>query len=193
MVNSENDIYKSPFCSRYSSKEMLYIFSEEKKIKTWRKLWVALSKAEKELGLPISSDQIKELEDNINIIDYETAKKREKIVKHDVMAQIYAYGKQCENASKIIHLGATSCYVTDNADIIIMKEGLKLIKRKLLGVIKLLSDFSFKNKNTLSFIHTFTTSTINNRWKKGSSLDTRFLYGFCRPFKCNKKFNAFRV
>ena len=155
MPEFENDVYKSPFCSRYSSKEMLYIFSEEKKIKTWRKLWVALSKAEKELGLSISSQQIKELEDNINIIDYETAKKREKIVKHDVMAQIYSYGKQCKNAAKIIHLGATSCYVTDNSDIIIMKEGLLLIKRKLLGVIKLLIDFAFKYRKTpcLSYTH----------------------------------------
>lgn len=155
MENFDNDVYKSPFCSRYSSKEMLYIFSQEKKIKTWRKLWVALARAEKELGLPISSEQIKELEDNINIIDYETAKKREKIVKHDVMAQIYSYGKQCENAAKIIHLGATSCYVTDNASIIIMKEGLKLIKKKLLGVIKLLSAFSFKTRNIpcLSYTH----------------------------------------
>ncbi len=155
MINSENNTYKSPFCSRYSSKEMLYIFSEEKKIKTWRKLWVALSRAEKELGLPISSKQIKELEDNINIIDYETAKKREKIVKHDVMAQIYAYAKQCKNAAKIIHLGATSCYVTDNADIIAMKEALKLIKKKLLGVIKLLCDFAFNTRNIpcLSYTH----------------------------------------
>ena len=155
MENSKNEMYKSPFCSRYSSKEMLHIFSEEKKIKTWRKLWIALSRAEKELGLPISNEQIKELEDNIDIIDYETAKKREKIVKHDVMAQIYAYAKQCKTAAKIIHLGATSCYVTDNADIIIMKEGLELIRKKLFGVIKLLYNFSIKTKNIpcLAYTH----------------------------------------
>ena len=155
MDNYGNDVYKSPFCSRYSSKEMLYIFSQEKKIITWRKLWVALARAEKELGLPISSSQIKELEDNVDIIDYEIAKKREKIVKHDVMAQIYSYATQCKNAAKIIHLGATSCYVTDNASIIIMREGLYLIKRKLLGVIKLLSNFAFKTRKIpcLSYTH----------------------------------------
>ena len=134
---------------------MLYIFSQEQKIKTWRKLWIALAKAEKELGLPISEEQIKELEDNIDIINHQTAKKREKIVKHDVMAQIYAYSELCPNAAKIIHLGATSCYVTDNADIIIMKKGLKLIKKKLLQLINILSKFAFKYKSLpcLAYTH----------------------------------------
>ena len=155
MENCKNNIYVSPFCSRYSSKDMLYIFSQEQKIKTWRKLWIALAKAEKELGLPISEEQIKELEDNIDIINHQTAKKREKIVKHDVMAQIYAYSELCPNAAKIIHLGATSCYVTDNADIIIMKKGLKLIKKKLLQLINILSKFAFKYKSLpcLAYTH----------------------------------------
>ncbi len=155
MNDHENNQYKSPFCTRYSSKEMLYIFSEENKIKTWRRLWIALAKAEKELGLPITNEQIKELEDNIDIINYETAKKREKIVKHDVMAQIYAYAKQCPNAAKIIHLGATSCYVTDNASIIMMRQGLKLIEQKLLNLMNILSDFALKYKDLpcLSYTH----------------------------------------
>ena len=155
MEKLKHNIYESPFCSRYSSKEMLYIFSEEKKFITWRKLWVALAKSQKELGLPITSLQIKELEDNVNIINYEIAKKREKIVKHDVMAQIYAYSQQCKNAAKIIHLGATSCYVTDNASIIIMKEALNLVKRKLLILMKLFSEFclKFKDLPCLSYTH----------------------------------------
>ncbi len=155
MENFKHNVYENAFCSRYSSEKMLYIFSEEKKIKTWRKLWVALAKSQKELGLPITSSQIKELEDNVNIINYEVAKKREKIVKHDVMAQIYAYAQQCKDAAKIIHLGATSCYVTDNASIIIMKDGLNLIKEKLLTLMKLLSDFCFKFKDLacLSYTH----------------------------------------
>lgn len=155
MGEFEHKIYMNPFCSRYSSKEMLYVFSEEKKYVTWRKLWVALAKSQKELGLPITSSQIKELEDNVNIINYEVAKKREKIVKHDVMAQIYAYSEQCKTAAKIIHLGATSCYVTDNASIIIMKEALLLIKKKLLILMKLLSEFclKFKNLPCLAYTH----------------------------------------
>ena len=155
MENSKHNVYESSFCSRYSSKEMLYVFSEEKKFKTWRKLWVALAKSQKELGLPITSSQIKELEENMNIINYDVAKKREKIVKHDVMAQIYAYSQQCKNAAKIIHLGATSCYVTDNASIIIMRDGLNLIKEKLLILMKLFSEFCLKYKETpcLSYTH----------------------------------------
>lgn len=155
MQNYEHNKYESPFCSRYASKEMLYIFSQEKKFITWRKLWVALAEAELELGLPITKEQIKELKDNINIIDYDIIKKREKIVKHDVMAQIYAYAKQCPNAAKIIHLGATSCYVTDNSSIIMMKEGLNLIKKKLVGVMHLLYDFAllFKDLPCLSYTH----------------------------------------
>ena len=154
MNNHENKQYKSPFCTRYSSKDMLYVFSEENKIKTWRRLWIALAKSEKELGLPITEEQIKELEDNVNIINYETAKKREKIVKHDVMAQIYAYSQQCPNASKIIHLGATSCYVTDNGSIIIMRQGLKIIEQKLLNLMKILSEFALKYKAVACLAYT---------------------------------------
>lgn len=155
MKEFKNNVYVSPFSSRYSSKEMLYIFSNEQKIITWRKLWIALAEAEHELGLPISLEQIQELKDNVNIINHQTARKREKIVKHDVMAEIYAYGELCPNAAKIIHLGATSCYVTDNADIIIMKKGLNLLRKKLLQLLNILSKFAFKYKSLpcLAYTH----------------------------------------
>ncbi len=155
MENDVNNSFKSPFCSRYGSKEMLYIFSPNMKFKTWRKLWLALAKAESELGLPISSSQIEEMKANIDIIDYETAKKMEKSVKHDVMAHLFSYGKQCPNAAKIIHLGATSCYITDNASIIIMRQGLILIEKKLTEILKILSRFAMKYKNLpcLSYTH----------------------------------------
>lgn len=147
--------YESPFCTRYASKEMKYIFSPNKKFKTWRKLWVALARAEHELGLPITDDQIKELESKVNDINYDVAQEREKLVRHDVMAHVYAYGQQCPNAAGIIHLGATSCYVGDNTDVIIMKEGLLLIQKKLLGVISLLSKFAEKYKSLpcLAYTH----------------------------------------
>lgn len=155
MENDVNNSFKSPFCSRYGSKEMLYIFSPNMKFKTWRKLWLALAKAESELGLPISSSQLEEMEANIDIIDYDVAKKMEKSVKHDVMAHLFSYGRQCPNAAKIIHLGATSCYITDNASIIIMRQGLRLIEKKLLEVLEILSRFAMKYKNLpcLSYTH----------------------------------------
>lgn len=147
--------YVSPFCSRYASKSMLNIFSPEKKFQTWRKLWVALAEAESELGLNISNEQIQELKNKIYDINFETATENEKILKHDVMAHIHAYAQQCPKAAKIIHLGATSCYVVDNADIIIMKSGLELICKKLLGTISLLSNFADKTKSIpcLAFTH----------------------------------------
>lgn len=147
--------YESPLNSRYASKEMKYIFSQEKKFKTWRKLWVILAKSQKELGLNITDEQIKELENFQNEINYEDANKREKEVRHDVMSHIYAYGLQCENAKKIIHLGATSCYVTDNTDIILMKEALLIIKNKLLIIIEELKKFAneYKDLPTLAFTH----------------------------------------
>lgn len=139
-------VYESPFCTRYASKEMQYIFSPDKKFVTWRKLWVALAKAEKELGLPITNKQIEQLQEHVEDINYSEAKEREAIVRHDVMAHIYAYGLQCEDAKGIIHWGATSCYVGDNTDLIIMKEALKLVSRKLVNVISLLREFADKYK-----------------------------------------------
>lgn len=149
------NIYESPLNSRYASKEMKQIFSSDKKFKTWRKLWVTLAKVEKELGLNITDEQIQELEKFQENINYDVAKEREKLTRHDVMSHIYAYGVQCPKAKGIIHLGATSCYVGDNADIIIMKEAMELIKSKVLTVIKNLSNFAIKYKDmpTLAFTH----------------------------------------
>ena len=149
------DTYESPLSARYASKEMKYIFSPDKKFRTWRKLWIALAESEKELGLPITQEQIDELKAHADDINYEVAQEREKIVRHDVMSHVYAYGVQCPNAKGIIHLGATSCYVGDNTDIIIMTEGLKLIGNKLITVIRNLSKFAdeYKALPTLAFTH----------------------------------------
>ena len=149
------DTYESPLSARYASKEMKYIFSPDKKFRTWRKLWIALAESEKELGLPITQEQIDELKAHAEDINYEVAQEREKIVRHDVMSHVYAYGVQCPNAKGIIHLGATSCYVGDNTDIIIMTEGLKLIRNKLITVIRNLSKFAdeYKALPTLAFTH----------------------------------------
>lgn len=149
------DTYESPLSARYASKEMKYIFSPDKKFRTWRKLWIALAESEKELGLPITQEQIDELKAHADDINYEVAQEREKIVRHDVMSHVYAYGVQCPNANGIIHLGATSCYVGDNTDIIIMTEGLKLIRNKLITVIRNLSKFAdeYKALPTLAFTH----------------------------------------
>ena len=149
------DTYESPLSARYASKEMKYIFSPDKKFRTWRKLWIALAESEKELGLPITQEQIDELKAHADDINYEVAQEREKIVRHDVMSHVYAYGVQCPNAKGIIHLGATSCYVGDNTDIIIMTEGLNLIRNKLITVIRNLSKFAdeYKALPTLAFTH----------------------------------------
>ena len=149
------DTYESPLSARYASKEMKYIFSPDKKFRTWRKLWIALAESEKELGLPITQEQIDELKAHADDINYEVAQEREKIVRHDVMSHVYAYGVQCPNAKGIIHLGATSCYVGDNTDIIIMTEGLRLIRNKLITVIRNLSKFAdeYKALPTLAFTH----------------------------------------
>ncbi len=149
------DVYSSPLSERYAEKEMKYLFSQDKKFKTWRALWVALAQAEKELGLPITDEQIDELisfKDNIN---YEVAEERERVVRHDVMSHVYAYGVQCPKAKGIIHLGATSCYVGDNTDIIIMREALEIIINKVVLVIKILSEFALKYSAlpTLAFTH----------------------------------------
>ena len=150
-----NDKYQSPLSERYASKEMQYIFSPDMKFKTWRKLWIALAEVEKELGLSITQEQIDELKEHAEDINYDVAKEREKLVRHDVMSHVYAYGQQCPNAKGIIHLGATSCYVGDNTDIIIMTEALKLVKKKLVNVIAELSKFALEYKDlpTLGFTH----------------------------------------
>ena len=150
------DRYQSPLSERYASKEMQYIFSPDKKFKTWRKLWIALAETEYELGLEsVTREQIEELKAHADEINFEEAKAREKLVRHDVMSHVYAYGLQCPNAKGIIHLGATSCYVGDNTDIIIMTEGLKLVRKKLLNVIAELSRFALRYKDlpTLAFTH----------------------------------------
>ncbi|MBE6061630.1 MAG: adenylosuccinate lyase [Clostridium sulfidigenes] len=149
------DTYNSPLNSRYASKEMSYIFSEEMKFKIWRKLWVALAEGEQELGLNITDEQIKELRDNIENIDYELAAAREKEVRHDVMSHVYAYGVVAPSAKGIIHLGATSCYVGDNTDLLIMRDALILIRKKVINVLDQLSKFALKYKDvpTLGFTH----------------------------------------
>ncbi|MFT3952873.1 MAG: adenylosuccinate lyase [Oscillospiraceae bacterium] len=147
--------YESPFCTRYASAEMQYLFSADKKFSTWRRLWVALARAEMKLGLNVTQEQVDELEANIENIDYEAAAKREAVVRHDVMAHVYAYGLVCPGASGIIHWGATSCYVGDNTDIIIMRDALKIVKRKLLRVIFQLSEFAktYKTMPALAYTH----------------------------------------
>lgn len=147
--------YESPLNSRYASKEMQYLFSPDMKFKTWRKLWIALAKAEKALGLNITDEQIAEMEKYKDIINYEVAEQKEKEVRHDVMAHVHAYGQQCPKAMPIIHLGATSCYVGDNTDIIIMTEALKLLRTKIIVLISKLSDFAIKYRDlpTLGFTH----------------------------------------
>ena len=150
-----NDRYVSPLSERYASREMQYIFSPDKKFRTWRRLWIALAETEKELGLNITDEQIEEMKSHADDINFEVAKEREKVVRHDVMSHVYAYGVQCPKAKGIIHLGATSCYVGDNTDIIIMAEALKLVRTKLVNVIAELAKFAEEQKNqpTLAFTH----------------------------------------
>ena len=149
------DRYTSPLSERYASKEMQYIFSQDMKFRTWRRLWIALAESEKELGLNITQEQIDELKAHVDDINYDVAKAREKEVRHDVMSHVYAYGVQCPKAKGIIHLGATSCYVGDNTDIIVMTEALKLVQKKLVNVIAELSKFAdkYKDQPTLAFTH----------------------------------------
>ena len=149
------DRYVSPLSQRYASREMQYIFSPDKKFRTWRRLWIALAETEKELGLAITEEQIEELRSHADDINYEVAEEREKAVRHDVMSHVYAYGVQCPKAKGIIHLGATSCYVGDNTDIILMSEALKLVRKKLINVIAELAKFadSQKSQPTLAFTH----------------------------------------
>ena len=172
------DRYNSPLSERYASKEMQYIFSQDMKFRTWRRLWIALAETEKELGLPITEEQIEELKAHAEDINYEVAKAREKEVRHDVMSHVYAYGVQCPKAKGIIHLGATSCYVGDNTDIIVMTEALKLIKKKLVNVMSELADFAdkYKAQPTLAFTHfqPAQPTTVGKRatlWLQEFSLD----------------------
>ncbi len=149
------DVYTSPLSERYASKEMKFIFSPDMKFRTWRRLWIALAETEQELGLDITDEQIAELKAAKDDINYEVAKKREKEVRHDVMSHVYAYGLQCPSAKGIIHLGATSCYVGDNTDVIIMREALYVVRRKLINVIAQLAKFAaeYKDMPTLGFTH----------------------------------------
>ena len=172
------DKYVSPLSERYASKEMQYIFSPDMKFKTWRKLWIALAETEKELGLNITDEQIAELKEHAEDINYDVAKAREKVVRHDVMSHVYAYGQQCPKAKGIIHLGATSCYVGDNTDIIIMAEALKLVKKKLVNVLDELSKFAdqYKDLPTLAFTHfqPAQPTTVGKRatlWMQDFSMD----------------------
>ena len=149
------DIYETPLGSRYASKEMQYLFSPDMKFRTWRRLWIALAETEQELGLDITPEQIEELKAHAEDINYDVAQEREKIVRHDVMSHVYAYGQQCPKAAGIIHLGATSCYVGDNTDVIVMNEAMKLIRKKLVNVIAELAKFAdqYKELPTLAFTH----------------------------------------
>ena len=149
------DGYLSPLSTRYASKQMQYLFSDDCKFRTWRKLWVALAEAEQQLGLPITDEQIAQMRENIDNIDYEVAAERERQVRHDVMAHVYAYGEVCPKAKGIIHLGATSCYLGDNTDVIVMREGLRLIRTKLLSVMDKLAGFALQYKDLpcLAYTH----------------------------------------
>ena len=151
----DKNIYVSPFSTRYASKEMQYVFSENFKFTTWRRLWVSLAKAEQKLGLNITDEQIAEMEAHVSDINYDVAVAREKECRHDVMSHVYAYGKQCPKAEGIIHLGATSCYVGDNTDVIIMREASHIIIKKLVKVVKNLAAFADKYKNLpcLAYTH----------------------------------------
>ena len=147
--------YESPLSSRYADKKMSYLFSPNMKFRTWRRLWIALAEAEKELGLPITQEQIDEMKTHRDDINYDVAEAREKIVRHDVMAHVYAFGVQCPKAEPIIHLGATSCYVGDNTDIIVMTDALRLVRNKIVGTVRILSEFArrYKDLPTLAFTH----------------------------------------
>ncbi len=161
--------YQNPLNERYASKEMSYIFSADNKFKTWRRLWIALAESEKELGLPITEEQLEELKANKDNINYEVAAKREKETRHDVMSHVYAYGQQCPNAKGIIHLGATSAYVGDNTDVIVMKEALELTKKKMVNLLNVLANFcqEYKALPTLGFTH-FQPAQLTTVGKRGT-------------------------
>ena len=179
---SGTDRYVSPLSERYASKEMQYIFSPDMKFRTWRKLWIALAETEKELGLSITDEQIEELKANAENINYDVAKEREKVCRHDVMSHVYAYGVQCPKAKGIIHLGATSCYVGDNTDIIVMNEALKLVKKKLVNVIAELAKFADTYNCLLQrpadpCLHPLPAGTADHRRKTCNPVDAGVLNG----------------
>ena len=171
------DRYTSPLSERYASKEMQYIFSQDMKFKTWRRLWIALAETEMELGLSengkpvITQEQIDELKAHVDDINYDVAREREKLVRHDVMSHVYAYGQQCPKAAGIIHLGATSCYVGDNTDIIVMNEALKLVHKKLVNVINELAKFADKYKN-LQVLNFVCHGKFKITWFQGNNRNT---------------------
>ena len=174
--------YESPLSSRYASQEMQYIFSPDKKFSTWHRLWIALARAEMELGLPVTQAQVSQMEEHVDDIDYEVAARYEKELRHDVMAHIHAYGDQCPDAMPIIHLGATSCYVGDNTDVIIMREGLLLVRDKLVRVLNNLAKFAdtYKALPTLGFTHfqAAQLTTVGKRatlWMNELLMDLHFL------------------
>ena len=191
---SGTDKYVSPLSERYASKEMQYIFSPDMKFRTWRKLWIALAETEKELGLPITDEQIEELKSHAEDINYEVAKEREKVVRHDVMSHVYAYGVQCPKAKGIIHLGATSCYVGDNTDIIVMSEALKLVRKKLINVIAELRNFAdkYKNQPTLAF-HPLPAGTADDRGQESDPLDAGVSDGSGGSGVCGRHLKASRL
>lgn len=154
-MSDNRNSYESPFCTRYASPEMQYIFSADKKFTTWRRLWVALARGEMKLGLPVTQEQVDELEAHIDDVNYDVAEAREKEVRHDVMSHVFAYGQQCPKAAGIIHLGATSCYVGDNTDIIIMRDALKLVRKKIINVLANLAKFAdeYKSLPCLAYTH----------------------------------------
>ena len=156
-MSEDRTKYISPLSTRYASDDMQYIFSEEFKFRTWRKLWISLARSEQKLGLNITDEQVAELEAHATDINFDVAKEREKIVRHDVMSHVYAYGQQCPKAEPIIHLGATSCYVTDNTDVIVLREASKLVLKKAGQVIKNLAEFAEKYK-ALPCLHLRTVS-----------------------------------
>src|SRR5688572_29179140 len=150
-----HDVYENPLISRYASREMAALWGDQRKFSTWRRLWVALAEAEAELGLPITPDQIAELRAHEDDINFDAAEKYERKLRHDVMAHVHAYGDQCRTARPIIHLGATSCYVTDNTDLILIRESLQMLASRLATVITALADFArqYRDLPTLSFTH----------------------------------------
>lgn len=177
-----HDIYENPLCKRYASREMQEIFSDDRKFSTWRRLWIALAESEKELGIEISDEQIDEMKAHINDIDYDVAGKREREVRHDVMAHIYTFGQVCPNAKPIIHLGATSCYVGDNTDVIIQRDALLRIRTLLLGAVSALADFAekYKDLETLAYTHfqAAQPTTVGKRatlWMQDLMLDLEHL------------------
>ena len=188
------DSYESPFSARYASAEMQHVFSPQKKFSTWRRLWVALARAEMKNGLPITEEQVAELEAHVDDINFEVAKEREKLVRHDVMSHVYAYGVQCPNAKGIIHLGATSCYVGDNTDIILMRDALQIVRRKLVNVLDLLGKFAEQYKSMPALaVYPPAAGTADHRRQTCNAVDERTADGFGRNRLPSGKLEAPRL